>query len=403
MREFMQEEAGAREVRWHPETAYWCTYDIDMPLFLPLYAERRLYDLHVIARDEIAGKMGRGEHAGSRIQGQMFFSSGWEWGYWLNDVICARSSWQPFMDEPDDREAFRKALWWVVRPFGEKAEQVRDLLMKTIDAQRELLIHGRINGTEPSQVDKRNGQAYLVGWDSMDDLGDLLGLIPGVKAIRTNPNRLQPVWLYNLSEENPSYSEVEPLLAELESRFASLANEFDADRWGIPLSASPFYNEMCDAMRVTALRATQVHGLYDYVFRSNMPKQWRMVRLEAARRALDSALVVVRRRERSYRVDPERIAGWRYNPTSYQFGYLWTVRTLWYWWRDEGKAVDQPLRPGYMNILDTVDVALGEGMVNDIARFLRALGDLIGPGLFEGFGAPTKEPTIPPYNLRGRP
>ena len=45
MLEFMKLEAGSREVIWHPETAYWVSFDIDVPLFLPVYASRRVRDL----------------------------------------------------------------------------------------------------------------------------------------------------------------------------------------------------------------------------------------------------------------------------------------------------------------------------------------------------------------------
>src|SRR5207248_791260 len=81
MKDFLEKEIGTREVVWHPETAYWITYDIDVPLFLPAYAERRVADLRTLANDERA--------TGRRMDGQMIFSSGWEWGYWLNDVVTA--------------------------------------------------------------------------------------------------------------------------------------------------------------------------------------------------------------------------------------------------------------------------------------------------------------------------
>ncbi len=402
MREFLQEEAGAREVLWYPESSYWCAFDVDMPLFLPLYAERRLRDLRLIAADEKAGRTGRGEHAGERIQGQMLFSSGWEWSYWLNDVIGARAAWQPYADEPDHVEAFRKALWCVVRPFGSRAAELRELLIKAVNLQEELLIYGRVKGKDPVSINKRNGMAYLEGWAALDDTGDLLGMLLG-KSIRGKPDRLQPVWLYNLFDETPLYAEVEPLLEEMERAFGALASEFGALRSGVPTTALPFLDEICDASEMTALRARQMSGLYDYIFHTCKGTDWRRARLENARQALDTGLAIARRRERSYRVERERIAGWGVNPTCYTYGYLWTAGNLWYWWRDEGKAVDGPLRPGYMNIINTVGMALGESPLNDIAILIRRLCDLFAPGMFELLGAPEKEPTIPPYDMRSRP
>jgi hypothetical protein len=78
--------------------------DIDVPLFLPIYAQRRLYDLRHIARTE--------QRTGHRINGQMVFDSGWEWGYWLNAVVAARAGWDPLLDIEDEWEAFAASLRW---------------------------------------------------------------------------------------------------------------------------------------------------------------------------------------------------------------------------------------------------------------------------------------------------
>jgi hypothetical protein len=43
------------QVVYYGETAYWVSVDIDVPLFLPLYGERRLHDLRLIARQEVSG------------------------------------------------------------------------------------------------------------------------------------------------------------------------------------------------------------------------------------------------------------------------------------------------------------------------------------------------------------
>lgn len=63
--------------------------DIDVPLFLPLYGQRRQHDLRRLALREA--------REGFRMDGQMNFDSGWEWGYWLSDVVTARASWQPHL------------------------------------------------------------------------------------------------------------------------------------------------------------------------------------------------------------------------------------------------------------------------------------------------------------------
>ncbi len=407
MREFLQEEVGLRNVVWHPETAYWVSYDNDVPLFLPIYAERRLSDLRALARDELGGKMGRGPHVGGRMDGQSTFSSGWEWGYWLPEVVTARAAWNPRVDLVDEEEALRAALAPVVRPFGPVADEVANLLIKTIEAQRRLLIAGEVNGVKPKEIVKRNGQAYMQGFEAWDDISDLAESIPGLDFTMTQPERLGLVEMRNPFHAPPGYSkEVEPLLAAMEEEFTALADGFAALQPQVPAHARPLYDDIVDAARVTALRATQVHGLHDYVDGLNdAPEEFQMMRLAAARDAIDEALAVVKGREAQYRVDPERIAGWRDNPTAYRYGYLWTVRDLYYWWRDEGKAVEAPISPCYLNIISPIDIGFGEGTLYDAAQILGVVGDNI-PGigsLAECAAAPASEPVLPPPGLRDLP
>ena len=108
--------------------------------------------------------------------------------------------------------------------------------------------------------------------------------------------------------------------------------------------------------------------------------------------------------EAAYRAPVERIASWRENPTAYDFTYLWTVHSLYFWWREEGKAVDGPASPCYLNIINPADVGIGEGTVNDVARVVR---DFLDNGFAEPLGeclaAPSAEPTFPQDDLRSRP
>ena len=76
---------------FYGETAYWVNVDIDVPLFMPLYGQRRQHDLRRIAVREVKEDF--------RIDGQMNFDSGWEWGYWLSDFVTARSSWDPVLPD----------------------------------------------------------------------------------------------------------------------------------------------------------------------------------------------------------------------------------------------------------------------------------------------------------------
>lgn len=398
---FLASQVGRRSVVWHPESSYWVGFDIDVPLFLPIYAERRLADLRRLARAEDRGEY-RGEPRDG-IDGQLLFSSGWEWGYWMNDVVAARAAWNPELELSDD-EALRRALQPIVAPFGEAADRVTAVLLEAIELEHELVLRGCVEHRCPEEIERRNGQAYLQGFDALDDVSELVRRVPGVSVTMTQPRRLGLVDMRNPLHEGPEYStEVEPLLAEMASRFEELAEAFERLRPEIPRRARPRFEEFVDGARITALRAKQVHALYDYVEGTfGRSEAWRQVRLSQARQALDEARTVVARRERSYRVDPDRIAGWGTNPTAYAFGYLWPVRSLYYWWRDELKAVAMPLNPCALNIVNPVAVGVGQGA---LARLADAVAAALGPGFVLGavgecLGVPVGGPRLPPAGLR---
>ena len=394
MRDFMRYQMGRREVAWHPETAYWVSFDVDVPLFLPVYAERRVHDLRLITSDEKAAK--------KTIDGQYTFSSGWEWGYWLNDVVTARAAWNPRATAKDDEAALASVLDEALRPFGAAAGKVRDLVVETARKEHELLILGMVAGKQPSKIEKRNGQAYLQGAETWDDVTDLVA-----GGHRTQPDKLGLVEMRSiLVAGGPKYTgEIEPLLAAMESELSVLDAAWKSARATVPAPALDLFDDLADAMHVTALRAKQVHALYDYVDRRNESNaSGRLARLATARAALDDAALVVKTREARYRVPADRIAGWGENPTAYEFGYLWTARTLAFWWRDEGKAVDSPSSPCYLNYIAPADIALGEGAAQSGAHALRQLLDRPGStDLAECAAAPSAEPVFPQYGLRTRP
>jgi hypothetical protein len=417
MRKFLQAEVGRREVVWHPETAYWVSFDVDVPLFLPLYAERRVHDLRLLADDERAGRMGRGEHAGKRMDGQITFSSGWEWGYWLNDVVTARAAWNPHTEAPSDEAATRAILDEALRVFGDAKGPIVASILGWMKDERELLIYGRVDGKSPQSLISRNAQAYLQGWETFDDIALLARKIPGqpIPLHPTQPDHLGLVEMRNPIHGGPGYSrEVAPMLTATEAILSRRARELEAASAAVPEgSAKELARELSDAGRITALRAIQVHGLYDYVdlyFASLNPfssaaDRERAERLRVARSALDQAARIVAERERHYRVPVARIASWGNNPTAYEFGYLWTVHSLFFWWRDEGKAVDAPLSPCYQNIINPADVAAGEGSLVDGLRLVRKVFDGV-PGLgsiTDCVAEARHEPTFPQDGLRSRP
>jgi len=76
------------------------------------------------------------------------------------------------------------------------------------------------------------------------------------------------------------------------------------------------------------------------------------------------------------------------------------VRSLYYWWRDEGKAVDAPLSPCYLNIMDPAEIGLGEGTTTDLVDVIAQIAPDFAA---ECLAAPAVAPTFPQDDLRTRP
>lgn len=394
LRRYLQLEAGRRPVLWYPETAYWVSFDIDVPLFLPLYAERRLHDLRLLAADELAGRMGRGEHAGSRMQGQVFFSSGWEWGYWLNDVVTARAAWDPRLRRSQDQDALQEILEEALAPLGEGWSEAAALLGRTAEAQHRLLILGDLRslGGDLFKEDTRSeepeiplvegpltGQAYLQGVETWDDVADLIGRVPLVKTPSTQPRRLGPISVRSRRGTRHFRKEIRPLLVQMEEELTGLAEEYRGIEGSLPASSREWWSELADAAEVTGLRARQILALYDVACRDRQDEPtWKELRLRAARTSLDQASQIVRRREARYRVPADEIAGWQDGATVYPFRYLWTVRSLYYWWRDEAKVTRVPRSPCFLNIMNPAEVATAEGVEGNLFKQVEWIADKFG-------------------------
>ena len=127
-------------------------------------------------------------------------------------------------------------------------------------------------------------------------------------------------------------------------------------------------------MRLLAMRASHVRMLYQTTDRNltvspeslagrGEPTKASLQR--QSRAIIHAAAKVVERREQNYRVPWKRIASWRENPTVYRYGYLWAVHSLYYWWRDQGRAesgsIQSELSPCYLNRIDASEVAVGWG------------------------------------------
>ena len=310
-----------------------------MPLFLPLYGANRLRDLRTLENASLGG--------------QNIFDSGWEWGAWLSDVVAAHAAWRP-------APSFRAALAPVAKVVGEEAA---DVVARLAEDQRRLLVFG--GGARIGDLGVLSGFGYLSGRTAWTDLLETLGVAS------TQPGRVNPT-----DHGHPLYGRVAPLLADMNATFGARAAELAAlARTAAEGSAVA---ELADGARLLAGRAAFVAHIYA-AQAPDATATAKAAALGGARAALDAAAAVVARRERHYRVDAARVGGWRDTPTAYGFGYLWTVKTLFYWWRDLGKAIaGVATDPCYLNEENALEVAFGADWAAaagpEIRAFLAGLG-----------------------------
>ena len=153
---------------------------------------------------------------------------------------------------------------------------------------------------------------------------------------------------------------------------------------------------------MTYLRSLEVFSLYEYVNGWLVkPDSWRKEQIDNAKEAIMNATDLVKLRESQYRVPTSIIASWNNNPTCYTFGYLWSVHSLYFWYRDYEKAVNldlDTLSPCFMNLMNPIDVAFGEGIGLNLTEVAREVLDKLGMLEFiaDCLAAPQTEPH---YNL----
>jgi hypothetical protein len=283
-----------------PETAYWVAFDNPVPQFLPLYVRARHRDLQAIT-----GVVTLPSHT--------LFESGWEWGYWLNDLLSLRygytlpASW-------GDGVAMQLAP---IDPDGRLADAVTALG----DLQHSALVDQRL-------------AAWLAGRDSVIEFGETVG-------IRSQPYRIPAADLVVLPQPDRDALRAGTLadLAALAAASGALAQDVRSAG-----ADSPFTDELRDGFDVNAARAafaaSWLQALLD--FADGLDPAPALFDADAF---LASAETVIRRRHAAlHDPDGDLLIAPFDNPTIYDFGYLTRADELCYWRRERilaGRAVGE--------------------------------------------------------------
>lgn len=396
-----------REVLFYPETAYWVSYDVDVPLFLPVYAYRRVHDLRMIAQDEDSGDM---KKANAKIQGQSIFSSGWEWGYWFNDVITAEAAWNPTLDSKDSLTAFADLTARVLRL--DKNSDFIQKLKKISDEQHRLLVLGEVNGKQPDNHDKRNGIAYLAGADTWDEIGilvrePLLKALPGVGKIPlTQPSKFRDEWVFkkglymneNFYMNEAKYNaQLRPLLSEMSRQFKShisLLQEMNTS--SLPKGLQFYADEFLDGVKVNSHRADFVFKLYETRLSASKNQTPDLTQFEnilsEARKITQKRISLIPMKDSHKGLLTSWESSELNNPTDYHFGYLWSSYNLFYWQREFNKLAGRNSAGSlcYMNITKVSEL---EGKEKSAITFLESLGQRFG-STKDCAKTPTSEPNL---------
>jgi len=303
-----QQMCAGKPAAYFPETAYWVAFDDSVPQFFPIYVHNRQLDLAKLRESPGGGACGT-------LDEHLLFSSGWEWGYWLNDVTALRASYK--LASPEELIA------------AELGPDVAPVLGRLADLQREHVMLGGLIG-------------YLVGRDATIDLGRTLGIV-------SQPDRLTFDQLV-AGQDDPVHPIAETLgrLATYADALDGIARTFAAldrtdDRWT---------RELRDGIEIDGLRAHFVEETYQATLAHIAGDAAAATgHFTAAHALLDRAHTVVTARDADlHDSHGRRLLDKTPNQTFYQFGYLFMADTLCYWQRE----LDQ-----VGNILGTVSTAPG--------------------------------------------
>jgi hypothetical protein len=315
MRDMMLVQKNQRETWYYPESAYWITFDISVPMLHTTYLKARLEDILYCHKE--------------KIDGHLTFSSGWEWGYWLIDWSIANWSWETTINGSVQS----------VYP-----EQYADKMFKS-PQQRSAFKN--INYFQEKMIKADNLIQFMVAHTVTDEL-------PGKFRLPLHP---RPEWRYEWLR-----NEAEKSFAD--SIFYIVAPQLDSfSATVIPLllnhEKDSVWMEINDALYITALRANHRAAVLRFLalkrmeqLKQGIPGKKSEDYLAEAKSIRMKALEVVRRREAYYRYPVIEMTTQHVEHTAYHFGYLFPTHDLHFWEREEGQAEKDKWGFLFMNIWD---------------------------------------------------
>ena len=356
-------QAGDREVLYYPETAYWCSFDSSVPLFLPLYARARFLDLRSIERFQL--------RTSTTLAGQSNFDSGFEWGAWFNSVITARSAFDHGKLEEDDEKAFTRQITRLISRHimktGADATIFAASLAKIVESQYETMVIGNRTVCQ-GRLANCTAISYISGYNMYTDISRKSSQL----TVSVTRIPLSRVW--RVKEAQFFRDTVKPVILRLLQTLVREHEHLQGSANRVRPEAAFLYKDILDSIEITALRTRQVMALYTYVIDGDA------IYMKQSEEAISKATSVVLRRRANYGVSEFQVDSWSANPTVYRYRYLWTVKTLYYWLRDQALAQkvhrgDVYISPCFRNVENALQELNQFSGIDYVDFFMQVLRD----------------------------
>ncbi len=286
-----------QKVSYFPELAYWVAFDNSVPTFMPLYVRSRWLDLQRLPT--------MAPPPCGKLDAHYLFSSGDEWGYWLQNVTALHDTYEHARSA---QALFDDALVPDLGVDGAK------LVGTLASAQNEALITG---GLAP----------YMAGRDAIIDAGRALHIVS--QPDRVTFDQLPMMAAADLTAFDATV--LTPLAAHADE-LDSLSRHFAA----LGLADSRWVRELQDGLDVDRLRARFVTSCYRAVLAHLGGDEVTATaeRASAAALLVAAQTTIAGRHGDLHDTHGARLTARTQNHTSFGYGYLFQADSACYWRRE---------------------------------------------------------------------
>jgi hypothetical protein len=296
-----------QKVAYYPELAYWVAFDDSVPTFVPLYVHSRWLDL-----DKLPGLA---PPPCSKLDAHYMFSSGYEWGYWLQNVTGLHDSYE--------HAASAQAL-------------IDDAFAPDMGSAASAII-GAVGSAQDDALIGKALAPYMAGRDAVIDAGRTIDIV-------SQPDRVtfDQLPMMSGSDRDAFATTVLDALDAHGDQLDGFATRFAA----LGLDDSRWVREIRDGIDVDRARIRFVSAAYRAVLAHLAGDETAAAaaRATAADQLATGTAVIHARHADLHDLRGRRLLDRTSNHTSYGYGYLYQADQVCYWNRE----------------LDQVDGALGD-------------------------------------------